>query len=149
MLCSTPLRYQVDIIKPNLSELRVLMTECCVHRDMNIAKKSLILKTLKKGPLHPSQPNYLVDVRMLASGLLHVMMTPPTKYHHSHESHSSSNSSTRGGSGRSVVGKHVIVTLGDQGLLWVSSSGEVMGWDGKARSVAKDVVELDDNTFSR
>lgn len=159
---------QVDIIKPNLSELRVLMTECCLHRDMSIAKKSLILKTLKKGPIDPTHSNYLVDVRILAAGLLHVMMTVPTGAHHrpSHDQNPQFRSSDCDGNGggggegdddgdahhsrRSVHGKHVIVTLGDQGLLWVSSSGAAIGWDGKAQSAAvRDIIELDDNTFAR
>lgn len=125
---------QIDIIKPNLSELRVLMTECCLRRDMNVSKKSLIIKALNRGTLESSHPNFISDVRVMASGLLHVMMM-----------HSNS---SRGG-GKCVVGKHVIVTLGDQGLLWVSSNGEAMDWDGKARSTASDVIELDDNTYAR
>jgi hypothetical protein len=113
---------------------------------MNVAKKSFILKALKKGPIvvDSSHPNYLADVRVLASGLLSIMMTAPAGSSRQQVSDASSSSE------KSVVGKHVIVTLGDQGLLWVGSNGAAMGWDGKARADANaDVVELDDNTFAR
>lgn len=128
----------------------MLMTECCVHRDMSIPKKSLILKALRKGPIDPSNPNYLVDVRLMAAGLLSVMMTAPqnSPYHRGGGDDNGDASSTA----RSVLGKHVLVTLGEQGLLWVSSSGKAMGWNGKAvaQGVAgQDIVELDDNTFAR
>ena len=133
---------QIDIIKPNLSELRVLMTECCLHRDMTVAKKSLIIKALKRGPLDPSHPNYLADARILASGLLFIMMNNANGLR-------MTDISKDGASDRSVMGKHVLVTLGDQGLLWVSSNGEAMGHDGNARTSSKDIVELDDNTYAR
>lgn len=123
-----------------MSELRVLMTECCVHRDMNVAKKSVIINVLKRDPARPGHPDFLLDARVLAAGLLHVMMSPPYD-----SPGAGSNSTTT----RCVAGKHVIVTLGDQGLLWVSSSGEAMGWDGKARSTSNDIVEMDNNTFAR
>jgi hypothetical protein len=135
---------------------------------MNITKKSLILNILKKGPIDQHHPNYLVDVRILASGLLHVMMHAPDSARWSSANSSSAGYGSPAGTDRhshsqgegedqakqevrNVLGggKHVLVTLGAQGLLWVSSSGEAMGWDGKARVVARDIVELDDNTFSR
>ena len=130
------------------------MTECCQHRDMNIPKKSQILKILQNGPK-------LKEVRILAAGLLQVMLAVPEGghprlrpfYEESDSAYSSSEGGEKGdayGSRRSVLGKHVLVTLGDQGVLWVSSSGAAMGWDGKAQSAAmKDIIELDDNTFSR
>lgn len=47
------------------------------------------------------------------------------------------------------IGKHVIVTLGERGLLWLSSDAQSMGWDGKARAGECDIIELDDHTYAR
>ena len=127
------------MITPNLSELRTIMTECCVYRDMSVAKKSLIVGALAEGASNPDQPNYLVNIRVLAAGLLHLMMNAPDHVRPVNTVNDD----------RAVKGKHVIVTLGRDGLLWVSSNGEAMGWDIRNRIKSKEVVELDDNTFSR
>lgn len=118
---------KVDIIVPNVSELRAIMRECCSRENMTVSKKAMVMKSLQR----MSRPDTLV----LASSLLDLMTSAANKKDFIHD--------------KCVGGKHVIVTLGELGVLWVSSNGRAMGWDGKSRSGEQGIVHSIDNVFSR
>jgi hypothetical protein len=110
-------------MKPNTAELCALMTKCLTMDKLPISNRSQVTKILSKysttSPLTSSiDVNELVsDMRVLGSGLLGIM-----------NSKSNRSSQELRKKSRCVIGKHVLISMGKYGILWIGPSS-VIGSD--------------------
>lgn len=117
---------RIDVIKPNFSELKKIMSTC-LDNDMVITNKASVKKALESCEESNNIDDSfdIVDVRILACGLLQLMNMQSFN-----EVGSSSRSPnlTSEGKNRRVRGKHVIVSLGSRGIMWCGPKN-VLGKD--------------------
>jgi hypothetical protein len=112
-------------MKPNISELIVLV-ECCMQKNLIIRNKASINNVL--GRLKASQSNQPVDIasiRILTAGLLHLMIARD-KNPMSQEKRMIENQLTSEGRLRRIQGKHILVSMGEAGVLWCGSKHKLM-----------------------
>lgn len=130
-------------MKPNVSEL-IVMIQACLEQNMIMRNKANIQNILKqmiasqkrrldslstskdpsKGALFSRDD--IDNIRFLASGLLHVMFDPSHPSHIFYKSNNANqkytdNQLTSEGRIRRIHGKHILVSMGSQGILWCGS----------------------------
>lgn len=99
-----------------------MITLCLSREHVQISNRAAIGRVLARGDvlaegLPAASPTLLSDLRLLAGGLLSVM-----------NSQKDSPVALQGKQGRRVIGKHVIVSMGNLGVLWVGPT-HVIGND--------------------
>jgi sugar/nucleoside kinase (ribokinase family) len=110
-------------MKPNTAELCALMNNCLTMDKLPISNRSQVTKILSKysttSPLASTSDVHelISDMRILGSGLLGIMNS---------KSNRSSQEMRR--KNRCVVGKHVLISMGKHGILWIGPSS-VIGAD--------------------
>lgn len=108
--CTLPIISEVmsclDIVKPNISEL-IEMIRCCIKYDLISLNIDLIEYVLSTKLIDDMS---VIDIKLLSQSLLSVML----------------NNSDKQLGNRRVHGKHLIVSMGAQGVLWCRSNDASM-----------------------
>lgn len=111
-------------MKPNVSEL-VQMASYCLNNNLILSGKSSVARTVSVIVSNridkSSQEVEESDVRILANAV-HSVMCGTNSSSSGNRAGSSSSNSSGGAAVRSVFGKHVLVSMGARGLLWVGPS---------------------------
>lgn len=110
-------------MKPNTAELCALMAKCLINDKIPITNRSHVSKILSKyGETSPmnsqtSVSELVSDMRILGSGLLSIMNSKSNRPAPEFRKKS-----------RCVIGKHLLISLGKYGILWIGPSS-VIGKD--------------------
>lgn len=112
-------------MKPNTDELCALMKKCLSHDKLSISNRSHVSRILSKYSTMGMSPinsktevsELIADMRVLGSGLLSLM-----------NAKSNRPSPDLRKKNRCVIGKHLFVSMGKYGILWIGSSS-VIGKD--------------------
>jgi hypothetical protein len=106
-------------MKPNTDELCALMTKCLSNEKLSISNRSHVSRILSKysamgmSPLNSNTEvtELISDMRVLGSGLLSLMNAksnrPSLEFRKKN---------------RCVIGKHLLVSMGKYGILWIGTS---------------------------
>jgi fructose-1-phosphate kinase PfkB-like protein len=103
-------------MKPNAAELCALMNKCITNEKLSISNRSQITKVLSKYSNTESQSLYenknvqdvISDMRVLGTGLLNIMNSKPNRPAQEFRK-----------ANRRVIGKHVLVSMGKYGVIWL------------------------------
>lgn len=165
---------QIDMIKPNVSELMTMVEEC-IGRSWVTRNKPAVADALQRlkaqwhakadsadtpsGHANSSTGSHarakvdITDVRILASALQGIMSAGNPATASTGRPNSKGSILTSEGVARKVRGKHVIVSMGSCGVLWVGPKESVTRSRAAVRHVPtpsnQTIIDIDDRTAAR
>lgn len=87
----------------------------------------------------------MTDLRILAAGLLHVMLSSSVTHNNLQNNNSKTTVLTSEGRIRRIRGKHLLISLGSRGVLWCGSKSVLTASKSSPDDKSRDIIAIDDD----